>query len=142
MTNHFNNSSMLIFGATGGIGSALVRQLAPLGCRLTLAARDPQRLAALAEEVQCDSSAGDATNSAAVDACVAAVIEKHGRLDGVVNCVGLLLLKPAHATSDEDWAGVLALERSQESCSGGLQERANKTSGFQKNTATSFLRML
>ena len=101
--------SILIFGATGGIGSALARQLAPRGCRLTLAARDPQRLASLAEEVQGDSLEVDVTNSAAVDACLAAVVEKNGRLDGVVNCVGSLLLKPAHATTDEDWARVVAL---------------------------------
>ncbi len=109
MNRDFDKSSVLIFGATGGIGSSLTRQLALRGCRLTLAARDPQRLADLAEEVQGDHSEADVTDSAAVDACVAAVIEKHGRLDGVVNCVGSLLLKPAHATSDEDWASVLAL---------------------------------
>ena len=108
MTNRFHNSSVLIFGATGGIGSALVRQLSPLGCCLTLAARDRARLESLAGEVQAESCPVDATDSAAVDACVAAVIEKQGRLDGVVNCIGSLLLKPAHATTNEDWAGVLA----------------------------------
>ena len=108
MAKHFNNSSVLVFGATGGIGTALIRQLAPLGCRLTLAARDRARVDSLAAEVHADGCVVDVTDSAAVDECVAGVMEKHGCLDGVVNCVGSLLLKPAHATSDEEWAGVLA----------------------------------
>jgi NAD(P)-dependent dehydrogenase (short-subunit alcohol dehydrogenase family) len=99
--------SILIFGASGGIGAALARQLATAGCRLTLAARDQDKLSALAEEVQADTCSVDATDSAAVDACVAAVVEKNSRLDGVVNCVGSLLLKPAHATSDDEWAATL-----------------------------------
>ncbi len=107
--NPVPGQSILIFGATGGIGSALARQLAPLGYRLTLAARDPQRLAVLANEVPSETASVNAADSAAVDACVAGVLAKQGRLDGVVNCVGSLLLKPAHATSDADWAGVLAL---------------------------------
>ena len=103
-----SQSSLLIVGATGGIGSALVRQLAPFGCRLSLAARDAARLEALAGEVLADTYEVDATDSAAVDHCLAQVMAKNGRLDGVVNCVGSLLLKPAHSTSDQDWAAVLA----------------------------------
>jgi short-subunit dehydrogenase len=42
----------LITGATGGIGEALARRMAGLGCELTLIARDPTRLATLAEELR------------------------------------------------------------------------------------------
>jgi NAD(P)-dependent dehydrogenase (short-subunit alcohol dehydrogenase family) len=98
---------VLIFGASGGIGSALARQLAAQGCHLTLIARDRGRLATLAEEVDGEAISLDATDSAAVERCVSEVTEKHGRLDGVVNCVGSLLLKPAHLTTDADWAATL-----------------------------------
>jgi NAD(P)-dependent dehydrogenase (short-subunit alcohol dehydrogenase family) len=50
----------------------------------------------------------DATKSASVEACVAMAFEQLGSLHGVVNCVGSLLLKPAHITTDEEWSGVLA----------------------------------
>ena len=104
----FENRSFVIFGATGGIGTALGRQLAPLGCRLTLAARDQSRLDTLSGELHAEPCPVEATDSEAVDRCLAKVAEKYGRLDGAVNCVGSLLLKPAHATRDEDWANVLA----------------------------------
>jgi NAD(P)-dependent dehydrogenase (short-subunit alcohol dehydrogenase family) len=108
MSQSTQTSSVLIFGATGGIGSALARQLAKQGCRLTLAARDQARLDALAGELHAEACSIEATDSDAVERCVVAAHEKHGRLDGVVNCVGSLFLKPAHATRDEDWANVLA----------------------------------
>ena len=37
------------------------------------------------------------------------VIEVHGRLDGVVNCAGSLLLKPAHLTTPEEWSETLGV---------------------------------
>lgn len=103
-----HRSNVLILGATGGIGSALARQLATLGYGLSLAARGSERLDTLATELKAHSGPVDATNSASVEACVAMAFEKLGSLHGVVNCVGSLLLKPAHTTTDEEWAGVLA----------------------------------
>ena len=89
----FENTSVVIFGATGGIGSALGRQLAPQGCRLTLAARDPSRLDRLAGELHAQTCSVQATDSEAVDRCLAEASERYGRLDGVVNCVGPVLTR-------------------------------------------------
>nr|WP_298687804.1 SDR family oxidoreductase [uncultured Dongia sp.] len=47
-----DRTHVLITGATGGIGAAVSRQLATLGCHLTLIARDAGRLSALADEVR------------------------------------------------------------------------------------------
>jgi NAD(P)-dependent dehydrogenase (short-subunit alcohol dehydrogenase family) len=108
VNNSFEGRNVVIFGATGGIGSALARQLAPLGCRLTLVARDSERLAALAGELKSESRSLDVTDSAAVEECLEAAGADGKRIDGVVNCVGSLLLKPAHTTLDSEWAGVMA----------------------------------
>lgn len=104
----FENRTIAIFGATGGIASALGRQLARLDCRLSLAARDQSRLDSLKDELHAEGSLVDATDAGVVDRFLTVTYDRHGRLDGVVNCVGSLLLKPAHATRDDEWANVLA----------------------------------
>jgi NAD(P)-dependent dehydrogenase (short-subunit alcohol dehydrogenase family) len=101
--------SIIIFGASGGIGSALTRQLATQGCYLCLVARDQGRLDSLAGELHAEAFSLDATDSTAVERCLEEVSQKHGRVDGVVNCAGSLLLKPAHLTTDSEWAAVLGV---------------------------------
>ena len=98
----------VILGATGGIGSALCRRLSARGARLTVAARDSQRTRAFAAELGAHAVPTDATCAAHVDRCFAEALEHHGRIDGVVNCVGSVLLKPAHLTTDDEWDAVVA----------------------------------
>jgi 3-oxoacyl-[acyl-carrier protein] reductase len=98
----------VVLGATGGIGSALCRRLAARGARLTVAARDCRRTRALGAELGAQPLPIDATCAAHVDRCFAEALEHHGRIDGVVNCVGSLVLKPAHLTTDDEWASALA----------------------------------
>jgi NAD(P)-dependent dehydrogenase (short-subunit alcohol dehydrogenase family) len=98
----------VVLGATGGIGSATARALARSGGSVSVAARDRERVSALAAELGGEGFALDATRPEEVDACLAAARERHGRIDGVVNCVGSILLKPAHLTKTEEWSSVLA----------------------------------
>jgi NAD(P)-dependent dehydrogenase (short-subunit alcohol dehydrogenase family) len=99
----------LILGGSGGIGSALARKLRDQNARLILAARDEARLQAIAQETGGESFSLDATIPGEVERCAEQVCESHGRLDGIANCVGSVLLKPAHLTSDEDWNKTLQL---------------------------------
>jgi NAD(P)-dependent dehydrogenase (short-subunit alcohol dehydrogenase family) len=107
MSQSKHSPVVIIFGASGGIGSALARQLIDAGSKVILVARVTNRLDIVADELKSESFSLDATDSGAVDRCFDQIIEKHGRVDGVVNCAGSLLLKPAHLTTDEDWAAVL-----------------------------------
>ena len=108
MNQAAHTPNVLILGATGGIGSALARQLATLGYGLSLAARSSERLDALTTELKADAGPVEATDSASVEACVTKAFAQLGPFHGVVNCVGSLLLKPAHSTTDEEWSNVLA----------------------------------
>lgn len=96
-----------VIGATGGIGSALVRRLHAGGFRLALAARLEGSLRDLARELDALAVPLDAADPDAVLALLTETKAAYGRLDGVVNLAGSILLKPAHRTSLEEWHAVL-----------------------------------
>lgn len=96
--------TFVVLGATGGIGSELCRRLARDGAKLVLAARDEGRLKALAAELDAPYHAVDATDGGAVDGLFSRVREEHGTIAGAANCVGSFLLKPAHMTTEEEFA--------------------------------------
>ena len=98
---------ILIFGATGGIGSSLARRLHAEGARLALSGRNTDRLASLSSELDAPSFPADATVAAEVDDVFAKASETLGPVSGVAHCVGSILLKPAHLTSDAEWAHTL-----------------------------------
>lgn len=98
----------LIVGAAGGIGSALCRHLSAKGALLGLAGRRPDRLQTLADELGGSIHPLDATSVEEVQKAVDDVVAEYGRIDGMVNCAGSILLKPAHRTSAEEWRSTLA----------------------------------
>jgi NAD(P)-dependent dehydrogenase (short-subunit alcohol dehydrogenase family) len=99
----------VILGATGGIGSAACRQLKKRGAEVAIAARGEERLEALASELGgAHFESLDATDTAAVEAFVKSTVERYGAVDGIVNCVGSIILKAAHQTSDEEWRQTIA----------------------------------
>lgn len=100
--------SFVILGAGGGIGSATARLLAKQGANLVLAGRTPGPLQDVAAATGGLAHPLDATDTGAVNAAVERAVAEFGRLDGIANCVGSLLLKPAHITTDEEWDDVIA----------------------------------
>ncbi len=99
----------VVLGATGGIGSSLCKRLAKnQAANLVLGARQSAPLESLAGELNGHAFAGDATDPAYVDRLVERARELHGRVDGLVNCVGSILLKPAHLTTPEEFHQIIA----------------------------------
>lgn len=80
--------SVLVAGATGGLGSLIAAQLEAAGATLTLVARDPDRLAAL--DVAGHRTALDLRDPRACDAAVAEAAAHGNGLDVVVNAVGVV----------------------------------------------------
>ncbi len=104
-----NQPVYIILGATGGIGSALCRRLAEDNAQLMLGARSQDALDALAAQTGGVANALDATEFDQVQGIVSRTIDTYGRLNGIVNCVGSILLKPAHLTSVAEFQETLAL---------------------------------
>ena len=99
---------MVVIGGAGGIGSAVARRLAKSGCQLVLTSRNPERLVQIGADTGAHTFPLDARDSAAVETLLQSVLASHGRVDGVVNCAGSILLKPAHLISDQEFADTLA----------------------------------
>ena len=98
----------LVFGATGGIGASLCRRLAARGAKVILAARNVEKLQPLAEELGSAFISTDATRMEEVDTCIEQAVRGNGRIDGIANCIGSLILKPAHSTTEAEWLATVA----------------------------------
>lgn len=95
-------------GAGGGIGRAIVNCFAQAGAVIVANDCDGTRLAELAKE-QPDiiTYEADVTRLEDVQAMVANVGERFGRLDVLVNNAGVPSRSDFRHLSDEDWAGVM-----------------------------------
>lgn len=97
----------IVLGATGAIGGALTRLLIASGHRVIAAGRDNAKLRALATEENCDVRRVDATRPGSIEDCISEVAERLGRVDAIANCIGSMVLKPAHLTSDSELDAML-----------------------------------
>jgi 3-dehydrosphinganine reductase len=84
----------LVTGGSSGIGLALAKLLAERGARLTLVARDPERLAGAAERISEQAGADvstapvDVRDRAALTGAVAGAVRAQGPVDLVVTAAG------------------------------------------------------
>jgi len=97
----------LVIGANGGVGCDLAMRLLKRGAKVIVAGRDQDKISALAESLNSKYFLCDATNFKHMQDCVEFARTAYGRLDGVANCVGSILLKPAHLTTEEEWQSVI-----------------------------------
>jgi short-subunit dehydrogenase len=88
-------STVLIVGATGGLGSRVAGLLADAGATLVLSGRDPDALAALG--LDGTRLTADLTDPAAISRLVAEAVAVTGHLDGVVVAAGVVAFGPAES---------------------------------------------
>lgn len=97
----------VIFGGAGGIGASLCRRLAAEGHRVVAVSRDPARLTPFSGAASISTMTGDPGIASDVDAVLGRAVAEFGRVDGVANLAGAFLLKPAHLTTDDEFAAQL-----------------------------------
>ena len=84
--------SVLVAGASGGLGAPISRRLAAAGARLTLLGRDRARLEALGLDAALVT--GDLRRADFPDRAVAAAVDAHGVLDGLIVASGVVAFGP------------------------------------------------
>jgi 2-keto-3-deoxy-L-fuconate dehydrogenase len=99
MSNDFSGLVAIVTGGASGIGAAIADRLAAEGA--TVAVFD------LADSPTHASFPVDVTDDVAVRAAVAAVAERFGGIDVVVNNAGIGAQGTVEAATDEQWARVL-----------------------------------
>lgn len=91
----FDDQVVVVTGGGSGIGRCITHELASLGAQVVVMGRTASKLEAVAEEVAADTDAGscdwttcDIRDPEQVEAAVATVLDRHGRIDGLVNNAG------------------------------------------------------
>jgi NAD(P)-dependent dehydrogenase (short-subunit alcohol dehydrogenase family) len=106
--SHLEDRVVIVTGASSGLGEQVARALAAAGATPVLAARRAERLARLERELPgVHAVACDVTDAGDRERLVESVIDRHGRLDGLVNNAGVGATAPALKTSADVFAQVL-----------------------------------
>jgi len=99
---------VVITGASSGLGEATARYLADRGAIVVLGARRAERLQALADDIarnggKASAVVTDVTDPAQVQALVDAAVERHGRVDVILNNAGVMPHSPLERRKIDDW---------------------------------------
>jgi NAD(P)-dependent dehydrogenase (short-subunit alcohol dehydrogenase family) len=99
----------VVTGGARGIGAAVVRRFTAEGATVAIWDLDGEEAALVAAEVGGSGLGCDVGRRDAVEAAFAATLERHGRVDVLVNNAGIALAGPSETFSDADWNASLAV---------------------------------
>ena len=93
MPDRIRNRTIVLTGASSGIGEAAARQLARRGARVCLIARRADELERVKNDIEARGGeawayAADLSDEASLDACAASILADHPRVDVLVNNAG------------------------------------------------------
>lgn len=108
MTDNITGKTVVITGASSGMGEATARHLAEKGASVVLGARRTDRIDALAAEIMAAGGkaiavATDVTKRDDLQRLVDAAIETYGRIDVIINNAGVMPLSPLERVKIDEW---------------------------------------
>ncbi|WP_037321571.1 SDR family oxidoreductase [Salegentibacter sp. Hel_I_6] len=100
--------TIIITGASSGIGEATAKKLSQEGANVVLSARREDRLKSLKDEIVKNGGlalvvAGDVTKKEDFKKIVSSTLEEFGSIDGIVNNAGLMPLSYVKNLHTEEW---------------------------------------
>lgn len=106
--SQITGKSIIITGASSGIGEATARILADQGAKLMLAARREERLDKLASEIEAAGGTAtyrtvDVTQRSQVEALAQATLEQYGKIDVLINNAGIMPLSRLDQLLVDEW---------------------------------------
>jgi len=109
----FADTVIMVTGGGSGIGRCISHELASLGATVILVGRKPDKLDAVAAEITedggiADTASFDIRDEDAVFGGVAALVERHGRIHGLVNNAGGQFPAEVADISKKGWDAVIA----------------------------------
>ena len=112
--NLFDDTVVLITGGGTGIGRCTAHELAELGATVVIAGRRLDVLQTTAQEIaasggSCDAVELNIRDEQSVNAAVADIVARHGKIDGLFNNAGGQFVAPAADMSINAWRTVVDL---------------------------------
>jgi citronellol/citronellal dehydrogenase len=108
----FAGKTVVVSGGGTGIGLAIARELAGLGAHVVMCGRTVEHLEAARDRITAEGGQAEALecnvrDPEAVDGFFRTVVERCGRVDGLVNNAGGQFLSPAEAITPKGWHAVV-----------------------------------
>ena len=108
MTDNITGKSIVITGASSGMGAAAARHLAGKGAAVVLGARRTDRIEALVAEItdaggKAIAVATDVTKREDLLRLVDAAVDTYGRVDVIINNAGVMPLSPLERVKVDEW---------------------------------------
>lgn len=112
MTDGIAGKTILITGASTGIGAETARLLAARGAKVAIAARRKDKLDTVVADIAAQGGtarayAMDVTDKAQVEATVAAAVGDFGRIDVLINNAGLMPIRPMAEVNTDEWDAMI-----------------------------------
>jgi citronellol/citronellal dehydrogenase len=130
----FAGQVVIVTGGGSGIGRCTAHELASLEAIVALVGRKPEKLTAVAAEIAADGGSAaaypcDIRQEEAVAATVGAILDAHGRIDGLVNNAGGQFAAPLAHITQKGWETVVRTNLT----GGFLMARECYTQSMQQN---------
>ncbi|MCB0061212.1 MAG: SDR family oxidoreductase [Caldilineaceae bacterium] len=104
----FSNKCVVITGGASGMGAAAARLFAAAGANVVIVDRNQELAHQTATEIGIGEPViGDVADSRFCEQAVQTAVERHGRLDVLVNAAGTIVRADALHTSDDEWLRVM-----------------------------------